>query len=242
MQELSQSIERKFIDQIQIDDWEIETDTGWEPCIEISKTIKYQVYTLLLDNGYTLRCADTHIVFDQYFNEVFVKDLAQGDLIQSDTGVVSVLSVTIEDQYEHMYDVSVDSSNHRYYTNGILSHNTTTAAAYLLWYALFTPDATVLISANKFKSANEIMMRVKYAYEELPDFIRAGVTKYNQQDIGFDNGSRIVATTTTPDSGRGMSISLLYCLAEETTVDVRNIHTGNIEKISMRQLQERLSK
>jgi hypothetical protein len=90
------------------------------------------------------------------------------------------------------------------------SGKTTTAAGYLLWYAMFNEDVTVLIAANKFKSANEIMMRIKYAYEELPDHIRPGVVEYNVTSIKFDNGSRIVATTTTPDSGRGMSISLLY--------------------------------
>jgi len=101
------------------------------------------------------------------------------------------------------------------YTNSICmilrqSGKTASSAAYLLWYACFNPDVTILIAAHKFKAASEIMMRVKYAYEELPDFLRPGVTKYNQQNIAFDNGSRIVATTTTADSGRGMSISLLY--------------------------------
>jgi hypothetical protein len=90
------------------------------------------------------------------------------------------------------------------------SGKTTTAAGYLLWYAMYNDDVTVLIAANKFKAANEIMMRIKYAYEEMPDHIRAGVTEYNVTSVRFDNGSRIVATTTTPDSGRGMSISLLY--------------------------------
>jgi len=90
------------------------------------------------------------------------------------------------------------------------SGKTTTAAAFLLWYATFNNDMTILIAANKFKAANEIMGRIKYAYEELPNHIRAGVVSYNVQSIQFDNGSRIVATTTTPDSGRGMSISLLY--------------------------------
>jgi hypothetical protein len=87
---------------------------------------------------------------------------------------------------------------------------TTTAAGFLLWYAMFEENVTVLIAANKFRAATEIMDRIKFAYEELPDWLRAGVATYNVQDIKFDNGSRIKATTTTPDSGRGMSISLLY--------------------------------
>jgi len=87
---------------------------------------------------------------------------------------------------------------------------TTTAAGYLLWYAMFIPDATVLVAAHKFTGAQEIMSRIRYAYELCPDHIRCGVKSYNKQSIEFDNGSRIIAQTTTETTGRGLSLSLLY--------------------------------
>ena len=87
----------------------------------------------------------------------------------------------------------------------------TSAAGYLLWYAMFKPDSTILIAAHKYTGAQEIMQRVRYAYELCPDFIRAGVTSYNKGSIDFENGSRIVSQTTTETTGRGMSITLLYC-------------------------------
>lgn len=86
----------------------------------------------------------------------------------------------------------------------------TTAAGYLLWYAMFVPDSTILVAAHKFAGSQEIMQRIRYAYEACPDHIRAGVTNYNKGSIEFDNGSRIVSTATTENTGRGMSISLLY--------------------------------
>ena len=86
----------------------------------------------------------------------------------------------------------------------------TSAAGYLLWYAMFKPDSTVLVAAHKYAGAQEIMQRVRYAYESCPDHIRAGAVSYNKGSIEFDNGSRIVAQTTTENTGRGMSISLLY--------------------------------
>jgi hypothetical protein len=88
---------------------------------------------------------------------------------------------------------------------------TTSAAGYLLWFAMFQPDSTILIAAHKYTGAQEIMQRVRYAYELCPDFIRAGVTSYNKGSIDFENGSRIVSQTTTETTGRGMSITLLYC-------------------------------
>jgi hypothetical protein len=87
----------------------------------------------------------------------------------------------------------------------------TSAAGYLLWYAMFVPDSTILVAAHKYTGAQEIMQRIRYAYESVPDFIRAGVTSYNKGSLDFENGSRIVAQTTTETTGRGMSISLLYC-------------------------------
>lgn len=87
----------------------------------------------------------------------------------------------------------------------------TTAAGYLLWYAMFVPDSTILVAAHKYTGSQEIMQRIRYAYESVPNHIRAGVTSYNKGSIDFDNGSRIVSATTTENTGRGMSISLLYC-------------------------------
>ena len=66
----------------------------------------------------------------------------------------------------------------------------TTAAGYLLWYAMFVPDSTILIAAHKYSGAQEIMQRIRYAYENVPDHIRAGVVTYNKGSIDFDNGSK----------------------------------------------------
>ena len=86
----------------------------------------------------------------------------------------------------------------------------TSAAGYLLWVAMFRPDSTILIAAHKYTGSQEIMQRIRYAYELCPDHIRAGVTSYNKGNLDFENGSRIVSTTTTENTGRGMSITLLY--------------------------------
>ena len=102
--------------------------------------------------------------------------------------------------------------SHRFSVNmlGRQMGKTTTAVGYLLWYAMFVPDSTILIAAHKYTGAQEIMQRLRYAYETCPDNVRAGVTSYNKQSIEFENGSRIVAQTTTETTGRDMSISLLY--------------------------------
>lgn len=89
---------------------------------------------------------------------------------------------------------------------------TTCAAGFLLWKAMFEPDTTILIAANKFVAALEIMDRIRFAYENLEQYnwLRSGVVEYNKGTIAFDNGSRIISRATSKDAGRGLSISLLY--------------------------------
>lgn len=120
------------------------------------------------------------------------------------------MSMTMFD-YQHRL---VDTYHNYRFSISMLPRQTgksTVAAGYLLWYAMFVPDSTILVAAHKYLGAQEIMQRVRYGYENVPDHIRAGVVSYNKGSIEFDNGSRIVSQTTTENTGRGMSISLLYC-------------------------------
>lgn len=87
---------------------------------------------------------------------------------------------------------------------------TTVVAAYLLWYAMFNPTKTVLLMGNVQAAAQEIMERIKFAYEMCPDHIRDGVKKYNELTIKFENKSRIIARATTPQAARGLTVDLLY--------------------------------
>lgn len=87
---------------------------------------------------------------------------------------------------------------------------TQTSAAFLLWYAMFVPDQTILILGNVLSAAREIMDRIRYMYELCPDYIRDGVKTYNRDSIRFENNSRIIARATTPTAARGLSVHLLY--------------------------------
>jgi hypothetical protein len=115
--------------------------------------------------------------------------------------------------FDYQIELVENYHNNRFSINmlGRQMGKTTCAAGYLLWYAMFVPDSTILVAAHKYTGSQEIMQRIRYAYENVPDFIRCGVTSYNKGSIEFDNGSRIVSATTTETTGRGMSISLLYC-------------------------------
>jgi uncharacterized protein YpiB (UPF0302 family) len=114
--------------------------------------------------------------------------------------------------YKYQIELAHNYHANRFSVNllGRQMGKTTTASGYLLWYAMFVPDSTILVAAHKYTGSQEIMSRIRYAYESIPDFIRAGTTSYNKGSIEFDNGSRIISATTTENTGRGLSISLLY--------------------------------
>jgi len=114
--------------------------------------------------------------------------------------------------YEYQVRLAEVYHSYRFSVN-LLSRQlgkTTTAAGYLLWYAMMVPDSTILVAAHKYTGSQEIMQRIRYAYESVPDYIRAGAVSYNKGSLEFDNGSRIISATTTENTGRGLSISLLY--------------------------------
>lgn len=196
---------QKLIHSFDVSGVEIETDTGYKPVSQIHMTKAFDVWNLKLSNGMSLDCADTHIVFDSNMNEVFVKDLHIGDFIQTKDGLASVVNISKSDTKLCMCDITVDDDNHRFYSNGILSHNTTTSAIFMLWYILFNTDKNALVLGNKRKTAVEILDKLKSIFLELPFFLKPGIRKWNEGELAFDNGCRIMAEATTPKSGIGFT-------------------------------------
>lgn len=87
---------------------------------------------------------------------------------------------------------------------------TLTVAMFLIWYAMFNPDALLLIASKNQNHALEIAGRVRFAYENLPNWIKCGLKYYNRHNIEFDNGSRIISEATTEKTGRGLAITKIY--------------------------------
>lgn len=211
MFKLSDTIERKFIDSIDISEWEIETDTGFESISQIHQTIEYVVWYLETENDLHLECADDHILFDENFSEVFVKNLVPNvSYIQTKYGPSLITKCYVTTRKENMFDITVNSDNHRFYSNDILSHNTVTTAAFILWYSLFNPDKTIAILANKAPIAREILARIIAALERVPFFLQPGAKTLNKGSIEFGNNSRIIAAATSSDGIRGYSVNFLY--------------------------------
>ena len=195
----------KIIETFDVSDYEILTDTGWEEITNIHKTIPFDIWYLKAGDFY-LECADEHIIINDLWEQVFVQDLKVGDKIQTLDGIqiVSEIYKTTKPA-EHMYDVTVNSLNHTFYSNGILSHNTTTITIYALWYVCFQSDKKITIIANKESTAQDIFARIKMAFEQLPLYLKPSVESWRKDGFKLHNDSEIRISTTSTSSSRGQS-------------------------------------
>lgn len=242
MFELSDTVERKFVESFDISDWEIETDTGWHDVTSIHKTVEYQEWKITTESGKQLVCADTHIIFTESMDQIFVKDcIPLTTRILTKDGPELVTSVISTTNHSHMYDITVDSPDHRFYSNDILSHNTTAITVLVLWYIIFHEHKKVAILANKGETAREILSRIQLAYEHLPKWLQQGVVEWNKGSFELENGSKVMAAATGSSTIRGFAVNMLLvdeCVSGNTLVTVRSKKTGKITKVPMKDVYE----
>jgi len=202
-------ISKKILNSINLMNVKVKTDTGYQLTTDIHITQPYKHYKIKTKE-FELLCADNHILFDKNFREVFTKDLKKGDLIQTESGIQEVLSLTSENFKSSMFDLTVDHPNHRFYTNGILSHNTISASIFMLHTILFSNDKNIMIVANKGDTAVEIVDKIKSIYSLLPFFLKPGIKTWNQKSLTFENGCRIKTSARSKTPAIGFTIDVLY--------------------------------
>lgn len=201
----------KTIDDIDISEYEIEilSDTGFHPLTNLMITKPFDQYIIKLENGYELNCADEHKVYDQNFNEIFVKDLRINNKIITDEGPKKIISIIHKDQQISMCDTTVNYPDHRFYSNGILSHNSVVTAIYCLWKILFNIDKSGLILSKSAAAGVDLLKKIKDMFMNLPYYLKPGIYKWNQHEMAFDNNSNISTEAFSPTAGLGKTINFL---------------------------------
>ena len=87
---------------------------------------------------------------------------------------------------------------------------TTTIISYLLHYAIFNEQVNIAILANKGSTARDILQRLQTAYENLPKWLQQGVLVWNKGSIELENGSKIIAASTSSSAVRGSSFNIIF--------------------------------
>jgi hypothetical protein len=86
----------------------------------------------------------------------------------------------------------------------------TTVVSYLLHYAVFNDNVNIGILANKAKIAIDLLGRLQTAYENLPKWMQQGIIAWNKGSLELENGSKILAASTSASAVRGMSFNILF--------------------------------
>ena len=86
----------------------------------------------------------------------------------------------------------------------------TTVVSYLLHYALFNDNIRIAILANKAATAIELLGRLQLSYENLPKWLQQGVGSWNKGSLELENGSKIVAASTSSSAVRGNSFNIIF--------------------------------
>ena len=86
----------------------------------------------------------------------------------------------------------------------------TTCVSYLLHYALFNDNVNIGILANKLSTARDLLGRLQLAYEQLPLWMQQGIVVYNKGSMELENGSKILAASTSASAVRGMSFNIIF--------------------------------
>jgi len=146
-----------------------------------------------------------------YFVENYVK------IVNVDRGLIPF------EMYDYQRKMVETFSEHRFVIAKMprQSGKSTTVTSYILWKILFQENQNVAILANKGRLANDLLEKVKLAYENLPKWMQQGVVIWNKGNIELENGSKVLASATSSSAIRGGSYNLL--LLDEFAFVPRNI-------------------
>ena len=86
----------------------------------------------------------------------------------------------------------------------------TTSVSYLLHYAIFNDNVNIGILANKAATARDLLGRLQIAYENLPKWMQQGILTWNKGSLELENGSKIMAASTSAAAVRGMTFNIIF--------------------------------
>jgi len=85
----------------------------------------------------------------------------------------------------------------------------TSLVFYALWFSIFSQGKRCLIVAHRKESAEEFIVKLKTAYEFLPEWLKPSCVLYSKNTVEFDTKSTVKAITSNPNAARSFSATLV---------------------------------
>jgi hypothetical protein len=143
-----------------------------------------------------LKCKDNPV----YFAENYIK------IVNVDEGLVPF------NMYPFQRKLIQNFHNHRFNICKMPRQvgKSVTTVSYLLHYIVFNDNVNIGILANKASTSRELLGRLQLSYENLPKWMQQGIVSWNKGSLELENGSKIVAASTSASAVRGMSFNIIF--------------------------------
>ena len=161
-----------------------------------------------------LKKANTPMEFTPVQIQEFVK--CKGDPVYFCKNYIKIVSLDEGLVPFGMYDFQEEMVN-RFHENRFniaklprQTGKSTTVVSYLLHYIVFNDNVNIGILANKASTSRELLSRLQLAYENLPRWMQHGILAWNKGNVELENGSKILAASTSSSAVRGMSFNIIF--------------------------------
>ena len=143
-----------------------------------------------------IKCSEDPV----YFIKTYIK------IVSLDKGLIPF------DMYDFQVDMTKKFHENRFNIAKLprQSGKSTIVTSYLLWYVLFNANVNVAILANKAATSREMLQRLQLSYENLPKWLQQGILQWNRGSLELENGSKIMAASTSSSAVRGMSFNVIF--------------------------------
>ena len=143
-----------------------------------------------------IKCSEDPV----YFIKTYIK------IVSLDKGLIPF------DMYDFQVDMTRKFHDNRFNIAKLprQSAKSTIVTSYLLWYVLFNANVNVAILANKAATSREMLQRLQLSYENLPKWLQQGILQWNRGSLELENGSKIMAASTSSSAVRGMSFNVIF--------------------------------
>jgi hypothetical protein len=143
-----------------------------------------------------IKCSEDPV----YFIQTYIK------IVSLDKGLIPF------DMYDFQVDMTRKFHENRFNIAKLprQSGKSTIVTSYLLWYVLFNANVNVAILANKAATSREMLQRLQLSYENLPKWLQQGILQWNRGSLELENGSKIMAASTSSSAVRGMSFNVIF--------------------------------
>ena len=143
-----------------------------------------------------IKCSEDPV----YFIQTYIK------IVSLDKGLIPF------DMYDFQVDMTRKFHDNRFNIAKLprQSGKSTIVTSYLLWYVLFNANVNVAILANKAATSREMLQRLQLSYENLPKWLQQGILQWNRGSLELENGSKIMAASTSASAVRGMSFNVIF--------------------------------